>query len=399
MRDEAVRYRLDQDQVAAVFSLLGVAPNGRFTTASESTAAPTDVLEEGGLLDTSTGLPVPALAAAMQIVAAPERVLAARVNVRGVPEWDITHVVSRSSGGPYVAVATPDNDLDLLVLPTEYEVAALLDGLFDLTTLPSRPVGPDVVMSFDGWIGVLAAADAQRSAELSAQLDRRPAPDVRFDAEELLQQLASGIAGDDTRWAVTAFTPISPFDLRTAPPSSSAMLEGLKEAALVETGGADVRPSDLGRDVTQLCGEGIKWGSVTLSYTALNRDVRMAEVTVVRTPLRLGLGFWNGEDESREITLLEPESEVAVEMLRRLLLIPVPSLDEAGPTFACPSCVAPAEPGQRFCARCGSSLEPEAAPEESSCPSCGVDIDLSKGSFCWNCGAAVGSPPSEGGAP
>jgi hypothetical protein len=399
MRDEAVRYRLDQGQVSAVFRLLGVVPNGRFVTVSESDAIPRDVLEGSGLLDTSTGLPVPVLGTAMRILAAPERVLVARVNVRGVAEWDVTHLVSRSTGGPYVAVATPDTDLDLLVLPTEYEVAALLDGLFDLTTLPSRPVAPDVVVSFDGWIGVLAAADAQRSAELAAQLDRRPAPDARFDAGELHKQLASGTTGDDTRWAVTAFTPISPFELRAAPPSGSAMMEGLKEADLVEVDGADTRLSDLGWDVTQLCSDAIKWGSVTLSSTASSPDVRMAEVTVVRTPLRLGLGFWNGEDESREVTLLEPESEVAVEMIRRLLLIPVPSPEEVGSASSCPSCGAPVEPGQRFCARCGSSLEPAAAPKELACPSCGVDVDLNQGAFCWSCGAAVGSPPNGGDAP
>jgi hypothetical protein len=399
MRDEAVRYRLDQGQVAAVLRLLGVVPNGRFVTVSESDASPRDVLEGSGLLDTSTGLPVPVLATAMQIVAAPERVLAARVNVRGVPEWDVTHLVSRSTGGPYVAAATPDNDLDLLVLQTEYEVAALLDGLFDLTTLPSRPVAPDVVVSFDGWIGVLAAVDAQRSAELAAQLDRRPAPDAELDAGELQDQLASGTTGDDTRWAVTAFTPISPFDLRTTPPSGSAMVEGLKEAALVEVDGTDLRLNVLGSDVAGLCSEAIKWGSVTLSFTASSPDVRMAEVTVVRTPLRLGLGFWNGEDGAREITLLEPESEVAVEMLRRLLLIPVPSLDEAGSAFSCPSCGASGEPGQRFCAKCGSSLEPAAAPKESACPSCGVDTDPTEDAFCWNCGAGLGTSRSGGDAP
>ena len=399
MRDNAVRYRLDQDQVSAVLSLLGVVPDGRFVTVSELAATPQELLEGSGLVDTSTGMPVQVLDAAIRIVAAPERILAARVNVRGVEEWDITHLAAGSTGGPYVAVATSGGGLDMLVLSTEYEVAALLDGLFDLATLPSRPVSPDSVISFDGWIGVLAAADAQRSAELAAQLGRHPVPDARFDAAGLQDQVASGVVGNDTQWAITAFTPISPFDLRTAPPSGSAMVEDMIEAGLVKADGAYLRMNSLGADVVGLCREVIKWGGVTLSYTGSSPDIRMAEMTVLRSPLRLGLGFWNGEDGARDVTLLEPESEVAVEMLRRLLLIPVPALTAKAEGSACPGCGAVAEPGQRFCAKCGSNLEPAPAPKTPACPSCGAEVDLNEGAFCSQCGAAVGGARNEGGAP
>jgi len=399
MRDAAVRYRLDQDQVAAVLNLLGVVPDGRFVTVSDVAATPRGVLEGSGLLDTNTDMPVQVLDSAIRIVAAPERVLAARVNVRGVEEWDITQVAAGSTGGPYVVVATPGDGLDILVLSTEYEVAALLDGLFDLTTLPSRPVAPDFMISFDGWIGVLAAADAQRSAVLAAQLGRQPVPDARFDALGLQDQVASGVVGNDTQWAITAFTPISPFDLRTAPPSGSAMVEGMKEAGLVEADGEYLRPNSLGTDVVGLCSEVIKWGGVTLSFTGSSPDVRMAEITVLRSPLRLGLGFWNGEDDAREVTILEPESEVAAEMLRRLLLIPVPAPTAKAEGSACPDCGAVAEPGQRFCAKCGSNLEPTAAPKVPACPSCGAEVDLNEGAFCSQCGAPVAGAPNEGGAP
>lgn len=399
MRDEAVRYRLDQDQVSAVLSLLGVVPDGRFVTVSDLAATPRGVLEGSGLLDTNTDMPVQVLDAAIRIVAAPERVLTARVNVRGVEEWDITHLAAGSTGGPYVAVATPDEGLDILVLSAEYEVAAVLDGLFDLTTLPSRPVSPDSVISFDGWIGALAAADAQRSAELAAQLGRQPVPDARFEAPGLQDQVASGVVGNDTQWAITAFTPISPFDLRATPPSGSAMVEDMKEAGLVEADGAYLRLNSLGADVVGLCSEVIKWGGVTLSFTGSSPDVRMAEITVLRSPLRLGLGFWNGEDGAREITLLEPESEVAVEMLRRLLLIPVPAPTAKAEGSVCPDCGAVAEPGQRFCAKCGSNLEPAPAPKAPPCPSCGAEVDLNKGAFCSQCGAPVAGPPTDGGAP
>ncbi|MEA2024186.1 MAG: zinc ribbon domain-containing protein [Actinomycetota bacterium] len=398
MHDESVRYELSDSQTSALLGLMGVVPDGRFVAASETSTPPLSVLEGSGLVGEAGTEPVPALGAAMRVVAAPSRVLSVRVGVPGVEEWAITHVAAGPNGGPYVMIAALSDGLDLLVMASEYEVAALLDGLLDLTTLPTRPVSPDVTVPFDGWIGLLAATDVHRSTALTAQLERRPTPTPQFDADALQAQVTAGLGGSDTRWAVTAFTPLSPFDLRSAPPDGPAMVSGMTEAKLVEPAGNALQPTVLGSNLVELCGEVIKWSSVTLTFADGDPAVRMGELTILRSPVRLGLGFWNGEDGAREVTLVEPEAEVAVEMLRRLLLIPTPTpvVITGGPH--CPNCGAAIETGERFCGSCGQSLEEADDPGVMTCSSCGAEIDLDRGPFCPSCGAATG-PPSGGGAP
>jgi hypothetical protein len=395
MKPETARYRLDADQVATLVQLCGVEPDGRLI-APASPPAPSS-LEGTGLLDASGTRPVPILEAAIEIVARPSRVLSVRVVVPGTAEWDITHVVANAEGGPYVVVAGSEGALDLLVLPSEYELAAVLDGLFDLTTLPTRPVAPDALVSFDGWIGVLAAADVGRSGYLSAQLERHDAPELRFAAADLEHAVASGLPASDTRWAVTAFTPLSLFDLRTAPPSGAAMVAGMTNAGLIEPEGAVLRTTALGDDLVNLCRDAIKWGSATLTFADGDSAVRLGEVSVVRSPLRVGLAFWNGDDVARTVTLVEPEAEVAVEMLRRMLLIPPPTSVPAVQEARCSACGAAIEAEQGFCAKCGSDLGVAVPSPAATCPQCGGGIDLEHDAFCATCGAPVSRPPNRGG--
>lgn len=396
MHEDPVRYRLDAHEASALLQLAGVAPDGRLVAPLEPVTNPTDVLSDSGFLDATGTRPVPVLDSALGIVAAPDRILTVRVSVPGIDQWELTHVAAGSVGGPYVMVGTPDGGLDLLVLSSESEVVALLDGFLDLSTLPIRPVSPDVVLSFAAWIGILATVDVRRRAALRATLDRRPSPNVPFDTADLSDQLGGGLAANDTNWAITAFTPLSPVDLRAGPPTGEAMARSMEEAGLVEIDGESCVLTELGVDLAELFGSVIKWGSVTLISAGSNPDVRLGEISIVRAAFRLGFGFWNGESDGFEATLVEPEADAAVEMVRRMLLLPLPPSVPAPTVQACPSCGAAIADGQRFCAKCGMDLQ---AQDESSivvCPSCGAGFDPDSGRFCAACGTAVVPPPNRG---
>ncbi len=396
MHDGPVRYRLDQRQAAALFQLTGVVPDGRFVVPAELVAQPSNVLSGTGFLDAAGTRPVPVLDAALRIVAAPSRILTVRISIPGINEWDLTRVAAGREGGPYVVVATPADGLDLIVLSSELEVAALLDGFLDLSTLPIRPVSPDVVLSFAAWVGMLAAVDVRRRAALRATLDRRPLTDGAFDAADLSAQLEGGLAASDTDWAVTAFTPLSPVDLRDGPPTGQAMTRSMENAGLVEIDGESCVLTELGVDLAELFGSVIKWGSVTLISAGSNPDVRLGEISIVRAAFRLGLGFWNGESDGFEATLVEPEADAAVEMVRRMLLLPLPPSDPLPGVQACPGCGASIAVGQRFCAGCGQDLQAGDEPSIVACPSCGAAFDPDSGRFCATCGTAVGPPTNRG---
>jgi RNA polymerase subunit RPABC4/transcription elongation factor Spt4 len=396
MHDESVRFRLDQRRIAALLQLIGVVPDGRFIDPAEPLADAVAELGDAGLLDASRARPVRVLDAAMRVVATPRRVLSVRIAIPGVDEWDITRVAAGAAGGPYVIAVAFDEGLDLLVMSSEYEVAALLDGLLDLATLPTRPVTPDVTMPLAAWVGMLAVTDVRRRAGLVAQLDRRPAIEVPFNATDMSAELEAGLAGNDTRWAITAFAPLSPVDLRDAPPSGSAMTRAMEDASLVEADGQRWILTELGNNLAEMFGGAIKWGGVTLTSTGPNGDVRMGELSVLRSPFRLGLGFWNGESDPFEVALVEPEAEAAVEMLRRMLLLPQPAPASGSGRLRCSRCGAEVDEGQRFCPACGERLKNAATPP-TECPSCGARVDSERDSYCPTCGASLTFTESERG--
>jgi hypothetical protein len=396
MLDTPVRYVIGHVQAAALFELVGVVPDGRLIDRTEPVTHPADVLRDTDFLDAAGTRPVPVLDAALRIVAAPSRILTVRISVPGIDQWSLTRVAAGPTGGPYVVVATPADGLDLIVLSSELEVAALLDGFLDLSTLPIRPVSPDVVLSFAAWVGMLAAVDVRRRAALRATLDRRPLTDGAFDAADLSAQLEGGLAANDTDWAITAFTPLSPVDLRGGPPTGQAMTRAMEEAGLVEIDGEQCVFTELGADLAELFGSVIKWGSVTLTSAGLNPDVRMGELSVLRAAFRLGLGFWNGETAGFEATLVEPEADAAVEMVRRMLLLPLPPSIPVPTAQTCPGCGAVVADGQRFCVECGQDLQAGGVTPIVACPACGADFDPEFGRFCAACGAAVVSPPDRG---
>lgn len=283
--------------------------------------------------------------------------------------------------------------LDLLVLPTEIDVAAMIDGFLEMTTLPARPVSPDVDMPFVAWIGMLAAADVRRRAALEAELEHRRSDGATFTAADLESRLRAGLTHNDTRWAVTAFTPISPVGYRMEPPAGPDMARELERAGLARAGTDDrLELTEVGEDVAALFTGVIVWGAVTIVSPRSDPAVRIGELSIVRTPLRLGFGFWNGEGGAFSVTLLEPEPDAGVEMIRRMLLIPIPADVPAGTAPTCPSCGEATTEGQRFCSSCGAALQVIAPTRIVACPVCGAEVDLERGRFCAQCGTAVPVP-------
>jgi len=416
MSEPPVRYRIDRRQLGALLRMVDVVPDGRLLDPGLVGAVASESTIDDEYLDAAGAHPVPVLEAVLPVVASPDRILTTRVNVPGVDEWFVSRIAAGPRGGPYVMVAESDEEIDLLVLASEIEVAAMLDGFLDLTTLPARPVNPDVVMSFEAWVGTLAGVDARRELDLRAELEHLRAGALSLRAADLDKQLRDGLERNDTRWAITAFTPMSPVNLRSGPPTGAVMIRDMTAAGLIEPGPSKHHvPTDLGRDVFELVGTVIKWGALTLVGVGPDGDVRLGEVTIVRTPLRLGTVLWNARGATFEGTIVEPAVETAAEVVREMLLTvipevplvsslsPVPVRPAVPPVpphpepAICPSCGAPIESDQRFCAACGTALRAEVPEPFVVCPGCRAEVDPSRGRFCPECGTAVQTPPGKGG--
>ncbi|MEZ5175615.1 MAG: hypothetical protein R2823_05355 [Acidimicrobiia bacterium] len=62
------------------------------------------------------------------------------------------------------------------------------------------------------------------------------------------------------------------------------------------------------------------FGSITQSIVVGNERARIAELSVFRGPLRLLVGMWTGlGTEAPTVTLAEPSSDTAVNMVRDLV--------------------------------------------------------------------------------
>lgn len=355
MYPEPVRYELDRSQVSALLRLSDIDTNGVLLGPVQAVDDPLGVARSAGLVDEAGTVP-PVLVDALGVAASPARVVTLTINVPGVDEWMTMHIGGGPAGGPYVVISGGDSGIDLLVLSTEIEVAALFDELLDLTTYPTQPVAPDLGIDLRAWLGLLAAADARRAAGLVAQLDRESAPTVTLDAPLLDAQLKQGLNATDTRWAVTGFVPVAPVDVRRAGIDGTQAMAGLVASGLVDEAGS---LTELGVSLTELIGLSLKVAGATLVLTGNEGAVRAGEVLVLRAPLRLGVGFWREENGAYELVFTEPTGEAAVEMLRRLLLIEShAAADAVAPTGGtrCPRCGAAVTAADRFCAQCGGRV-------------------------------------------
>jgi len=322
MTNIAARYRLTEPQAAAAIAVAGLRPSGVVLGRPEPVGDPVAALAGTDYVDAAGAL-LPALAAALQILSHPDRVMAAMASVVGSNEWRRLQVPANDNG--YVVRARDEAGLDLMFGSTSTAVATVLDDFFDLTTFPSPSAETEVALGAAGWWGLLAAADIRRTDLLRADLERSKARPTVVTEAGIAGALADGAAATDTRWLVTALTPLSPVPASGV--DGAAALTDLVTAGLA---GGDGALTETGADVADGLLQTAVFGAVTQAMVMDEEKVRVGEMTLFRGPTRLLVGLWADLGSDPRVTLVEPAPETALAMLRDIAELGA-RLDEQAP--------------------------------------------------------------------
>ena len=228
---------------------------------------PAMILRQAGL-ETPDGL-VPEFAAALTALAAPTTIVSVTTNRAGRSSFRTANFVRGAADGPVVMQAKmADGTMDLVVTPTVTEATVLMDQLLNVTAFPGGAAG-DWRMSLRGYAALLAMSDVLLEAQTVARLERRLAKGPPVLTPDVLEaQLHRGIAGNDTRWAVTAGQVTMLRGLRPAQGQMAAGLGELISAGLASQHGHAVYPSGTGDTLATMFAQLFSCGSVALSHVS-----------------------------------------------------------------------------------------------------------------------------------
>lgn len=311
---------------------------------------------------------------ALRAAVAPVRLVVVEAAQAGARQRTETRFALAAQGS-VTAQAASNGALDLALLPSVTLAVVMADDLLGLSSGPAM-TGPAVGLAVDAFATLCAAADAMQAATLRARLERSTTGAAfALDAAACERTLADGLAGDDTRWAVTAARFALPVDLAAAKGRCADGLRALESAGLVKGASFTAPGEDLARTLAQIT----SCGRVTL---VAGGDVAVvAPLGVIRTVT--AIWFCAHDAATGRITLAPVTVAGAFEAVRRMfegdLAVDAPAaasgVERAAPATAGPdertaSATAGGERTARFCSSCGAALSAGAR-------------------FCGDCGAPV----------
>jgi len=396
---------LDRGDLAALIQLTGIAPAmcspllGIIAKAEPS--AESRVREQtantGWLSDDSTGGLTDEALAVMASLLRPA--ISGRAVLGTRREIGVLGLYAAYPAGPYVALSEAEGRY--LITPGR-AFGDLSNAVTEQVLLGPMEVSMSFGAEFDpGEFAVLSAMlDWRTRTLLQATLDRDPSPDVQFNAREAWEMLVEGASSDDPAWAVTLFKSLVPqVEFNISEDKVEAALGRLSEAGLVNAAGEPGwRFSELLEGLAEALQPFGAYAAVHLEAWDGDEPIEASHLAFVRGPFTLVVIRPMADGGLRTVTVDAITDIELADLLTDLAV--APSVVGAGPAKpVCPHCGAQVEGDQKFCATCGEGLGAVGPTGATACPSCGAEVDLSKGAFCSQCGAAVAVAPNDGGVP
>ncbi|WP_433198263.1 SH3 domain-containing protein [Nocardia sp. CA-107356] len=317
-----MRFRLTPDQLAAALSIAGLQPGPRSALPANTPPPDSAALRDTGLLE-KDGRLTEAVTGALRIAADPAHTVGITANRAGQANWIAAQLLRRDEDDTFVMQAgTGDDGFDFAVAPTLTQATALVDELLDLTSYGPGSASPPIDLDLIAFTALLAATDAAQAARLAAVLGRKVAtepPELR--ALELEEQLATGLAGGDTRWALPAAQGAAPVQLAAA---AGRMAEGLARLTFlglvrVEALGS-YRFTDAGTAVARSFSQLLTTGSIVEFTGPATGRAALAHFTVFRSTFTTWFVFWSGlAVRNPRAELFETTTEAALRLVRDIL--------------------------------------------------------------------------------
>lgn len=314
------RFTVEPEVIAAGLSRAQLTPNEAASVRSlPRPPEPARTLVQAGL-ETPDGI-VPEFAAALVALATPSTIVSVTTNRAGRSSFRTANFVRGPADGPVVMQAkTSDGKWDLVITPTVTEATVLMDQLLNITAFPGGAAG-NWSLSLCGYAALLAMSDVLLKAQTQARLQRRLAKGPpALTPDRLEAQLQRGIAGNDTRWAVTAGQVTM---LRGLRPAQGHMAEGLGElvsAGLASRRGYEVYPSDTGDALAATFAQLFSCGSVALSHASNNARGLVAFFSLFRSIAGLlAVNIASDDAAMPDVEIVRSTQAGVVLMMRRML--------------------------------------------------------------------------------
>lgn len=349
--------------------LCGLPPTGPVPASAEDLL----VLQRAGLLD-QTGEPTPSWKPLVAALMAPDlRLLATTGSPAGLAHLQAFGAAGLD--GRFVSCGERGEAERLLAWPLEVgDVLALFAVSLGLDGRTPDP-GLRLELTADGFLALAAVLDALREAELNAMLAHNgpPVPMVSLAAIRVARD--AGMISDDARWLVPVFRRMLPKTPDASPAALERGLADLVGAAVVEKG-VDAQSWSLVpafEPAWLRLKAPLAWG--TLAAIGLGggemvggKAARWNQLGALRTLGGLW-GFESAESRVRFVTVEEPKLLEGFRLLIEAARAPAakstapgvqPMPATAGARF-CASCGTPLQPGWKFCGSCGAPLAGAAA--------------------------------------
>lgn len=235
--------------------------------------------------------------------------------------------------GPYVALSRDPGTDAWLVTPGR-SFADVSDAVTGQVMLGPMETALDfgVILEPDEFVTLAAILDWRTRTMLQAALDRRPVPEVQFDARELWEMVVEGHLADDPGWAVTLFA-------HTLPPVDFELSEESVASAVTRLGADDVVVAgDEGRWRCSPALEALADALLPMSsYAAVRLEVwdedeplERAHYVFVRGPFALLVVRPLLDDDGRRIVTLDAVGDVELaDFLTDLRAGPKPAASSA----------------------------------------------------------------------
>ena len=305
----AERIRCTEADLRAAYRIQGLRPaNGPVDgpAVAASISPDSGLVGSDGSLTATTRMVLP-------VLARPERIISVSAVTVGQDAVDSAMILAPYGGGPFVLRGDRDGQVDLVALDSPTAAVSLLDEMMVITGPPTTSATADVHIDHVTWLGLLAAADAQRAARLESQLERGSDTTATFNAARIEHLIDQALHVDDTRWILGAEALVDRAFVEQGKGMGQEALSGLVTSRLAEPVAGNMAVlTDTGRLWAEMLSTFVRLSHVRILHVIDGAPTDIIGMTFFRSPTDVAVA----QIGSNAVTIMSLNADVAAATLR-----------------------------------------------------------------------------------